>query len=104
MSKRSHHPYNLGTKEEIIPKYFEDTGLKNWDLKCIKPSLGGNYLFILYLLNGKNYFYYKILNSGETGKIKTNDDELYGMRVNNDHYHDAQEGQYDVIALISFEK
>ena len=102
--KGAHHPFNLNKDEEEIPKDFEETGLKNWDLKCIKPNLGGNYLFILYLLNGKNYFYYKILNSGETGNIKTNDDELYGMRVNNTQYHDGQEGQYNVIALASSEK
>ena len=72
--KGAHHPFNLNKDEEEIPKDFEETGLKNWDLKCIKPSLGGNYLFILYLINGKNYFYYKVLNSGETGNIKTNDD------------------------------
>ena len=102
--KGAHHPYNLGTQNYEIPEGFIETGLKNWDLKCIKPTLGKNYLFILYLSHGENYFFYRNLQNGETGYIRTNDDELYGMRVNNKEYHPGKDGEYDVISLVNYNK
>ena len=83
--KGAHHPYNLNTRNYEVPNNFDSTEITDWDLKCIKPKVNGyiaQYLLIVYLAHGKKYFYYRGLYNDESGPIQTEDNEIYGLRVN----------------------
>ena len=105
--KGAHHPYNLNTQKYEVPNNFDSTEITDWDLKCIKPRVNGyiaQYLLIVYLAHGKKYFYYRGLYNDESGPIQTEDNEIYGLRVNKEYYHDNQDQQYDTICLVDHEK
>ena len=109
--KGPYHPYNLATKDWIIPKDFPKDIL--WDLKCKKhksvnevdgKNIDVYFFLVFYLMNNNQKLYYLVLGETTWGSMNDIADIIYDFKLEKDNYIDGKKGEYPMMTLIQKKK